>query len=534
MERDGDLIRYTTCNCHCFGWCILKVRVRNGVIVSCEPDDTVNPGIIRDDIHPSGGLMNRGMVQRRPCPMAYAFAREPYNPNRVKYPMKRVGQRGEGKFERISWPEALDTIANKMVEIKRNYGPYSIWHSPMSMFSTSSFPLAPWFGAGIAGWAAHSSNGWDEPEQWVLGVDQATNLMTGKQFNICQDEFNMLKSRLIVFWGLNLLSLRGGNWAGTVLRAREQGIPIICIDIRSSPSVELFADQWIPIRPTTDAAMMIAMANVWFKEDLCDKEFVEKWVEPEGLKQWKAYVLGQRDGIDKTPEWAEKICGVPAETIAEFARLYARSKPVNLNVSLSIGRQFYGENATRAAMYLQALTGNTCIPGGTPAAETGYSLGHSTFWGPMVDWQRKPGSYTPPVLLAMFKWPKAIDMREKLDKGEISKEEYNSMIGNVAGNPAPNIQMVIIETNNHVNTLPNVNQAVRAMKKVDFVLTFHQYTNHPSARYADILLPALYLPFEGRTQHFFWQLFAAGVNWNPLFMYRQKCVDAPGEVKAND
>ena len=112
--------------------------------------------------------------------------------------------------------------------------------------------------------------------------------------------------------------------------------------------------------------MMIAMANIWFKEDLCDKEFIKKWVDPDGLQHWKEYVLGTADGIDKTPQWAEKICGVPAETITEFARLYARSKPVNLNTAWSLGRQFYGENGIRAAMYLQALTGKLSHRVGRP------------------------------------------------------------------------------------------------------------------------------------------------------------------------
>ena len=72
------------------------------------------------------------------------------------------------------------------------------------------------------------------------------------------------------------------------------------------------ADQWIPMRPTTDVSMMIAMANVWFKENLCDREFINRNVEPEGLRKWQDYVLGLEDGVDKTPAWAETICGVPA------------------------------------------------------------------------------------------------------------------------------------------------------------------------------------------------------------------------------
>jgi len=162
--------------------------------------------------------------------------------------------------------------------------------------------------------------------------------------------------------------------------------------------------------------MMIAMANVWFKEDLCDKESMDKWVEPDGLARWKAYVLGTDDEVDKTPEWAEKICGVPAETIREFARLYARSKPVNLMVAHTLGRQFFGENGIRATMYMQALTGNVCIPGGTAAAEA-CNFGRGEFGGsllprPTIDWQRAPGTYRSPVLNVHFRWPLADLLRQ--------------------------------------------------------------------------------------------------------------------------
>jgi len=146
---------------------------------------------------------------------------------------------------------------------------------------------------------------------------------------------------------------------------------------------------------------------------------------------------GAADGIDKSPQWAEKICGVPAETIIEFARLYARSKPVNLNTAWSLGRQFYGQNGIRAAMYLQALTGNTLSPGATASAESAGEFGEHepSLPKPIVDWQRTNGTYRAPVLLAHFKWPEAIVLREKLDKGEMSVEEYNRIIGNTPGNP---------------------------------------------------------------------------------------------------
>jgi len=150
-SQDKDIIRYTSCGFHCFDQCVLKVRVRDGRIVSVEPDDTINPGTAREGEHPADELLSPAMVQYRPCPKGYAMAREIYDPDRVIYPMKRVGQRGQGKFERISWDEALDTIAAKLVEVKEKYGPYSIMHQPYSYMGWCSFPLCRWFGAGVAG-----------------------------------------------------------------------------------------------------------------------------------------------------------------------------------------------------------------------------------------------------------------------------------------------------------------------------------------------------------------------------------------------
>ncbi|MBE0595854.1 MAG: molybdopterin-dependent oxidoreductase, partial [Desulfuromonadales bacterium] len=372
QPAEQETIRYTSCGFHCFDQCVLKVRVRDGRLVSVEPDDTINPGIIREGEHPADSFLPSSRRQFRPCPKGYSMARNIYDPKRVLYPMKRVGERGEGKFERISWDEALDTIAAKLVEVKEKFGPYSVLHQPYSYMSHCSFPLASWLGAGVAGWDAHSDCGFHEAQNWVYGKDLMDGyIQSGMAFELAQDEPNIFKSKLIVLWGFNPAATHGSAVYHNLMQARERGIPIICIESRYTPSVEVLADQWIPIRPTTDVAMMIAMANVWFREGLCDQAFIDKWVDPKGLAQWRAYVLGDADGVDKTPAWAEGICGVPAETITAFARLYAASQPVNLVVGLSLGRQFYGENPARASMYLQALTGNTLRPGGTAAAETG-------------------------------------------------------------------------------------------------------------------------------------------------------------------
>ena len=526
-SQNKEVIRYTTCTEHCFNMCILKVHIRDGRIWAVEPDDTVNRGIAREDGYLSDELLNKFMITTRPCTKGYAHIRNLYDPNRVKYPLKRVGEKGEGKWQRISWDEALDTIAYKLNYYKEKYGPLSIGD-----VSHDSFVLSPWFGAGVSDWGAHSKQGADEPERWVLGRKGGEDR---------QDEGNLLKSKLIVLWGFNPATTLSNHVVYTLLRAREHGIPIISIEPRYNPTAETVSSQWIPIRPTTDVAMMIAMANVWFKEDLCDNEFIAKWVEPEGLRQWQQYVLGTSDGTDKTPQWAEKICGVPAETILEFARLYARSKPVNLNTAWSLGRQFFGENGIRAAMYLQALTGNTLSAGATASAESAGEFGQHepSLVKPTIDWQRKPGKYQSPALLAHFKWPEAIVLREKLDKGEMSVEEYNHIIGNLPGNPPPNIKMVIVHTSNPIMTHPDVNTNIKAFKKLDFSVVFSYHADNPTARYADIILPQMHTAFEGRdvpirnsiyrTKDFF-SMEVTHLNGN-CFMYKQKCVDPPGEVK---
>jgi anaerobic dimethyl sulfoxide reductase subunit A len=206
-----------------------------------------------------------------------------------------------------------------------------------------------------------------------------------------------------------------------------------------------------------------------------------------------------------------------------------------------LGRQFWGENGIRAAMYLQALTGNTISIGGTASADSAGEFGvhESSIPKPFVDWQRKPGIYRAPVLLALMKWPESIVLHEKMEKGEISEEEYGNSIGHVPGDPLPNIKMMILSTSNPLSTHPDINTNIRAFKKLECLVVISYHLDNPSARYADIVLPQMNKAFEGRDAWFgvgggTGDLFASvptNLSGN-YFMYKQKCVDPPGEVKA--
>jgi anaerobic selenocysteine-containing dehydrogenase len=178
-------------------------------------------------------------------------------------------------------------------------------------------------------------------------------------------------------------------------------------------------------------------------------------------------------------------------------------------------------------------------PGATASAETACEFGQheSALPKPVVDWQKAPATYQSPVLLAHFKWPEAIVLREKLDSGEMTVDEYNSAIGNTPGNPVPNVKMLILSTTNPIMTHPDVNTNIKAFKKLDFSVVFSYHLDNPSAKYADIVLPQMHAAFEGRDMSFqkerstdLFRKEMVNVNGN-YFVYNQKCVDPPGEVK---
>jgi anaerobic dimethyl sulfoxide reductase subunit A len=137
-----------------------------------------------------------------------------------------------------------------------------------------------------------------------------------------------------------------------------------------------------------------------------------------------------------------------------------------------------------------------------------------------------------------FKWPEAIDLREKLDKGEMSKDEYNRIIGNDPGNEVPNIRMLILPATDPLMTHPDVNTNIRAFKKLDFSVVFSYHLDNPTAKYADIILPQMHRAFEGRDVPFrstrandlVRMEETSNLNGN-FFIYSQKCTDPPGEVK---
>jgi len=473
----------STCSINnCGGRCVIKAHVKDGVVVR-----------VSTDTQESGDL---SVPPLRACVRGRNYRSMLYHPDRLKYPMKRVGKRGEGKFKRISWEEAIETIASEVKRIGDQYGPESRYVNYASGQSwglhggkNAARKLLSLTGGFLNYRNDYSSGAGNVATPYTYGTNNS-----GSSFD------SLLHSKYIILWGQNPSEMIFSTpYREYLMQAKKNGAKIIVIDPRYTDTVIAFADEWIPILPTTDNAMMDAMGYVIITEKLHDQAFLDKYCigfdgdhMPDGVpkeESLKSYLLGEKDGIAKTPEWAEKICRVPANKIREIAREYAKTKPAALIQGWAAQRQAYGEQFMRGGAQLACLTGNVGKIGGW-AAGTGY-------------WSRSdivyPFSYENPVKASIpcFLWTKAVEKGTEMTAadGLEGTEKLTSnikLIFNMAGNML-------------INQHSDINKTVKLLEdesKVEFIVVSDLYMT-PSAKFADILLP-------GTT---FFERYDIGVPW---------------------
>jgi anaerobic dimethyl sulfoxide reductase subunit A len=496
--------------------------------VHVEPDDRYNPNVgMEDKVISEEDLLNI-RLQRRPCVMGLVFHKHLYQEERLLYPVRRTqgSTRGDGKFVRISWDEALDTIANKMEEVRKKYGPYSIITPYMP--NDSLVRLFEFWGAGVDSW------GWCsfDPARLMCHVMAGALGWNYHEYASGSAADMLANAKLIVLWGFDPTVQHHGpahQFAWFIKMARERGTPVIIIDPRYTLGAEVLADQWIPIKPGTDCAMFLAIAYLVFTENWLDKEFIEKYVEPKGLEKWRDYLLGIEDGIPKTPHWAEKICAVPAETITELTRLIVERKPAWLWCHYSVSRKSQGEEVVKAFAALQAMLGLWGTPGAGPVFNPGPQRGYSI----MAPWGKK-GSYHVPKLYRSHYWAQAVLLLDKIKSGELSEADYRRMVGWRAnpslvsqfeprmlfwgGGSKPHASNFLITATD------TPNDQIKALNRMEFVVYMHSRIT-PSAKYADIVLPAMDWMWEAKT------LTRTRYGGFECINYCPGVVSPPGEVK---
>ena len=468
----------TTGRNNCGGRCIIYAHVRDGIIEKLSTETTGTPE------HP---------VPLCACARGLNYHKTFLGEDRLRWPMKRTGERGEGKFSRISWEEALDILTSEYIRIRDTYGPGSRYVndgcgiSAVMRGDRIMRRLLALDGGYLGSYNSYSS----------ACIRNATDITYGTSETGTHPS-DWLNSQLIILWGHNPAETRFDSSSMFYLKkAKAAGIPVIVIDPRKNDTVLALDAQWIPIRPATDSALADAMAYVIVKEGLQDQGFLDTCClgfdaahMPEGVDpslNCLSYLMGENDGIPKTPEWGETITGIPADTIRELAIRYATTKPAAIIQGYGAQRNAYGEQSARGVILLTCLTGNVGISGGS-AAGSGDCSTHKLPKFPVPD---NPYNRELPVFL----WTDAIDHGKEMNE----YDGIRTCDQGIFDDPKDialdsNIKMIFnLASNTLINQHGDINRTAKLLKdtsKCEFIVCSDLFMT-ASAKFADLLLPGI-------------------------------------------
>ena len=455
--RLGETVVTSTCGHNCGGRCVVNAHVEDGKIVKISTD----PRRWSPKVAPLPA-----------CARGIGQIERVYHSDRLKYPMRRTGPRGSGQYERITWNEALDEVTSQLLRVREKYGNAAILDASRSgntamLHSRSALKrFLHMFGGCSDLWSSMSNEAEIFSVKTVFGKD-AHCKSSGRE------PTDYVNSKLILMWGWSPMDGTFGTGTPQYLRhAKEQGVRIVCVDPRRHRSSKTLAEEHIYIRPSTDTAALIAMAHVILAENLHDQTYLDRYVQgfdehtlpteaPKG-SSYRAYLLGEGDGIPKTPEWAAEICGIQAETIRRLAIEFGSTKPAALHCGYAPGRTLHGEQFHRAAYALAAMTGNIGVVGGN----SGVSNGATGRYGV----KSLPEGKNP--INSKISSPLLADCLER---------------GSAGG--YPDIKLIYSMAGDIFNQAPNTPKTVRALDNVEFIVGQDHFLT-PTARYADIVLPA--------------------------------------------
>ena len=419
------------CPHDCPDTCAMLVTVERGraVKVSGDPDHPFTQGFL--------------------CAKVNRYLERTYHAERLTTPLRRVGAKGEGKFERISWDEALGTIAARL---------RGIIHSP-----GGAEAILPYSYAGTMGMV--QGNSMDRRFFHLLGaskLDRTICSMAGTVgmrmtvgANIGADPEGIPESDLVLLWGTNTLTANPHLWP-FVLEARKRGAPVICIDpIRTRTADQ--CDEWIGIRPGTDAALALAMMHVVYAEGLQDDDFLAKHTLGADAMRARA--------AEWTPERAAGITGVSAATIRSLGLRYGRAKAAFIRVNYGLQRHYGGGMAVRTIACLPAVTGHWRRAGG------GVQLSSS------ANFEFDKTALERPGLSPSVRTINMIRLGEALTRPD-------------AGVGGPPVKALIVYNSNPAAVAPDRNEVLRGLAREDLFTVVLEHFQTDTADWADIVLPA--------------------------------------------
>jgi anaerobic selenocysteine-containing dehydrogenase len=458
-------IRHSVCSLDCPDTCSVLVTVEDGRATKLRG----NPA------HP----VTRGFL----CGKVAQYLDREYHPDRLLFPQRRVGPKGAGRFERISWDDALDTIAERLHAVAREFGseailPYS-YAGNMGILNNAGMDRRFFhrFGASRLDRTICSSAG-------GVGLTQALGLRYGTE----PEQFRHAK--LIIAWGANVLGTNVHLWP-FIVEARRNGAKFYTIDPHRNRTGAA-SDRHYFINPGSDLALALAMMHVIIGENLCDADYVARYTEGfdglrERVKQW-------------APARAAELTGIPAEDIVTLAREYATTCPAVIRLNYGVQRSERGATAVRTISLLPALTGSWKDVGGGLQLSVSQAHQFNRAGVERADLQQ----------LALGREARMINM---------------SQLGSaLTGIDDPPVKAMIVYNSNPAAIAPNQNAVLRGLSRQDLYTVVLEQFQTDTADYADVLLPVttflentdLYLAYG----HYHLQMTRAAV-------------PAPGECKSN-
>ncbi len=453
----------------CHGGCGVKLHIKDGRLVKVEGDEE----------HP--------FLQGRLCPRALALTQYVYHPDRLRYPLKRSGERGEGKWQRISWDEAFDTCVNRMTEIRDKYGPEAMVFGQGTgrdaggpiIFLAYAYGSPNWTLFGLSGLACFTPR--------LAGMHMVSGDATfpdaAQFFPARYKDPEWVPPKVMISWARSLQGSQctdhyfSGHW---VVDLMKQGTKLIVIDPRCTWEAS-HAELWLQIRPGTDAALALAMLNVIINEKLYDKEFVEKWTY--GFDELAERVQ------QYPPEKVADITWVPKEKIIKAATMYAESKPASIRFGQPLDCNAQAVSSMQALNCLWAITGNTDVPGGNVIVRPPYGV---TIY-----------PYSTEEVIQLY----GEELVANLNKKRIGADRY-PLVRNFrawaqpdmvleqmeTGKPYP-IKGFWCQTNNFMaNTAQDPRRHYEAVCKLDFNVVVDLFMTPTAQAIADIVLPAASFP----------------------------------------
>jgi len=429
----------TNCRACGHGGCGVLVRVQDGKITGIEGDKT----------HP----ISKGYI----CLKALASIEEVYHPQRLKHPLRRIGGKASGKWEPISWDEALANIAEKLGSIAKESGPEAVVFSHgtgrdyfhfMNRFS-NLFGSPNYLTNGHVCWIPRSS------VSKVLGLGGLPIL----DYDSSPD--------CVLVWGNNCIISNPDEYVGINLEiALKKGAKLIVVDVRRTP-LSLRADIWLKPRPSTDLILSLGMIKYIIDEELYDKEFVENYAAC--FKDLQSHVRRY------TPELVEALTSVPKDLVRETATMYATTKPAGIQWGVGIEQNVNCIATDTSLMYLVALTGNLDAPGGNVVFSSPPTVKYRDFGLPeklsQAQADKRIGSQKYKMLALVNRSP-PYAIWDSIIKGD----PYQVRALFVAGS-----NLLVARENSH--------RVQAALEAVEFLVVSDIFMT-PTAEYADIVLPA--------------------------------------------